>query len=71
VLAAQAPDLHGALLAAKAVGDSHVNTGGTAASGPAEGADLRWRGKHHTHGGYVQVITVKLPDSWRAFRGLR
>ena len=69
VLAAQAPNLHGALLAAKAAGYSHVNIDGTlietdrvAAPGPTEGVDLWWSGKHHTHGGNVQVITV--PDGW-------
>ena len=69
VLAAQAPNLHGALLAAKAADHSHVNIDGTlietdrvAAPGPTEGADLWWSGKHHTHGGNVQVITV--PDGW-------
>jgi hypothetical protein len=69
VLAAQAPNLHGALLAAKTAGYSHVNIDGTlieadrvAAPGPAEGVDLWWSGKHHTHGGNVQVITV--PDGW-------
>jgi hypothetical protein len=66
VLAAQAPNLHGALLAAKAPGYSHVNTDGTlietdrvAAPGPTEGVDQWWSGKHHTHDGNVQVITVR------------
>jgi hypothetical protein len=69
VLAARAPNLHGALLAAKAAGDSHMNIDGTLTGtdrppppGPIEGVDL-WRpGKHHAHGGNVQVITV--PDGW-------
>jgi hypothetical protein len=67
VLAAQAPSLHGALLAANAAGYSHVNIDGTlietdrvATPGPTEGVDLWWSGKHHNHGGNVQVITV--PD---------
>lgn len=69
VLAAQVPSLHGALLAAKAAGHSHVNIDGTliatdrvATPGPTEGVDLWWSGKHHTHGGNVQVITA--PDGW-------
>ncbi len=47
VLAARTPSLHGALLAAKAAGYSHVNIDGTlietdrcAASGPTPGVDL-------------------------------
>jgi DDE superfamily endonuclease len=69
VLAAQAPGLHGALLAAKAAGYSHVNIDGTlietdrvSAPGPTPGVDLWWSGKHHNHGGNVQVITA--PDGW-------
>ena len=69
VLAAQAPSLHHALLAAKAAGYSHVIIDGTlietdrvAAPGPTPGVDLWWSGKHHTHGGNVQVVSV--PDGW-------
>jgi DDE superfamily endonuclease len=69
VLAAQAPGLHGALLAAKAAGHSHVSVDGTlivtdrvATEGPTAGVDLWWSGKHSCHGGNVQVITV--PDGW-------
>jgi len=69
VLAAQAPDLRGALLAARAAGHSHVSIDGTLIAtdrcrvpGPTKGVDLWWSGKHRQHGGNVQVITV--PDGW-------
>ena len=69
VLAARAPSLHGALLAAKAAGYSHVNIDGilvetdrVSTPGPTPGVDLWWSGKHNNHGGNVQVITV--PDGW-------
>jgi DDE superfamily endonuclease len=69
VLAAQAPSLHGALLAAKAAGYSHVNIDGVlietdrvSTPGPTPGVDLWWSGKHANHGGNVQVLTV--PDGW-------
>jgi hypothetical protein len=73
VLAAVAPGLHGALLAAKAAGHTHVALDGTLvgtdrckAVGPASGngrrVDLWWSGKHHHHGGNVQVVTA--PDGW-------
>src|SRR3954449_5444959 len=78
VLAAQAPGLRGALLAARAAGHSHVQLDGTlirtdrcSAPGPTgrrgrpqDGArvDLWWSGKHAAHGGNVQVVTV--PDGW-------
>jgi hypothetical protein len=69
VLAARAPSLHGALLAAMAAGYSHVNIDGILvetdrcrAPGPTPGVDLWWSGKHDNHGGNVQVITV--PDGW-------
>jgi hypothetical protein len=68
-LAAHAPSLHGALLAAKAAGYSHVSIDGTlietdrvTAPGPTPGVDLWWSGKHANHGGNIQVITV--PDGW-------
>jgi hypothetical protein len=68
-LAAQAPTLHGALLAAKAAGYDHVNIDGTlietdrvSTPGPTPGVDLWWSGKHDNHGGNVQVITA--PDGW-------
>src|SRR3954467_8573829 len=75
-LAAQAPGLRGALLAARAAGHPHVHVDGSlirtdrcAAPGPTartEHPDRRgglwgW-GKHATHGGNVQVVTV--PDGW-------
>jgi hypothetical protein len=69
VLAAVAPSLHGALLAARTAGYSHVHldgtlirTDGSRAIGPTAGVDLWWSGKHHHHGGNVQVITA--PDGW-------
>ncbi|MGH3716978.1 MAG: HARBI1 family protein, partial [Micromonosporaceae bacterium] len=68
-LAAQAPGLHSALLAAKAAGHEHVSIDGTLVAtdrcrvpGPTTGVDLWWSGKHHHHGGNVQVITA--PDGW-------
>ena len=69
VLADRAPGLHGALLAAKAAGYSHVNIDGmlietdrVSTPGPTPGVDLWWSGKHANHGGNVQVVTV--PDGW-------
>jgi hypothetical protein len=69
VLAAQAPRLHSALLAAKAAGYGHVNIDGTLITtdrirtpGPTDGVDLWWSGKHDHHGGNIQVITA--PDGW-------
>jgi hypothetical protein len=69
VLAACAPKLESALLAAKMAGYSHVNIDGTLIEtdrchtpGPTPGVDLWWSGKHHHHGGNIQVITA--PDGW-------
>jgi hypothetical protein len=69
VLAAQAPGLQSALLAAKMAGYAHVNIDGTLIEtdrcrtpGPTPGVDLWWSGKHDNHGGNVQVITA--PDGW-------
>jgi hypothetical protein len=69
VLAARAPRLDSALLAAKMAGYCHINIDGTlietdrcATPGPTPGVDLWWSGKHHQHGGNVQVITA--PDGW-------
>jgi DDE superfamily endonuclease len=69
VLAAQAPGLHSALLAAKMAGYDHVNIDGTLIEtdrcrtpGPTPGVDLWWSGKHDNHGGNIQVITA--PDGW-------
>ncbi len=68
-LAERRPSPHGALLAAKAAGYSHVNLDGTlietdrvATPGPTPGVDLWWSGKHHHHGGNVQVVSA--PDGW-------
>ncbi len=68
VLAA-APGLHGALLAARSAGHSHVSLDGTLirtdrskAVGPTAKVDLWWSGKHHHHGRNVQVVTA--PDGW-------
>jgi hypothetical protein len=69
VLAARAPRLQSALLAAKAAGHSHVSIDGTLIEtdrnrtpGPTPGVDLWWSGKHDNHGGNVQVVTA--PDGW-------
>ena len=69
VLAAQAPGLHSALLAAKLAGYDYVIIDGTLVDtdrcrtpGPTMGVDLWWSGKHEQHGGNVQVITA--PDGW-------
>lgn len=69
VLAAKSPGLHGALLAAKMAGYSHVNIDGMLVEtdrcrtpGPTPGVDLWWSGKHDNHGGNIQVITVG--DGW-------
>jgi len=69
VLAAAAPSLQGSLLAARSAEHSHVNLDGTLirtdrskAPGPTAGVDLWWSGKHHQHGGNVQVVTA--PDGW-------
>ena len=69
VLAAHAPSLQSALLAAKMAGYSHVNIDGTVIEtdrcrtpGPTSGVDLRWSAKCDNHGGNIQVITA--PDGW-------
>ncbi len=69
VLAAQAPGLHSALLAAKIAGYDYVIIDGTLVEtdrcrtpGPTAGVDLWWSGKHEQHGGNVQVLTA--PDGW-------
>lgn len=69
VLAARRPGLHGALLAAKAAGHTHVILDGTLiatdrslAPGPTPGVDLWWSGKHKHHGGNIQVVSA--PDGW-------
>jgi hypothetical protein len=75
-LAAAAPGLRGALLAARAAGHPHVTVDGTlirtdrcAVPGPTprtdrsgRQVDLWWSGKHACHGGNVQVIAA--PDGW-------
>ena len=75
-LAAQAPGLRGALLAARAAGHTHVHVDGTLlrtdrcsvpgptarTDHPGRRVDLWWSGKHGAHGGNVQVVTV--PDGW-------
>jgi len=62
LLAALAPDLHEAILAASATRATHLNLDGTlihadrvAMKGPNE-ADLWWSGKHRHHGGNIQVL---------------
>jgi DDE superfamily endonuclease len=69
VLAAQAPGLHSALLAAKAAGYDYVLLDGTlietdrvAIPGPTPGVDLWWSAKHKNHGGNIQVLCA--PDGW-------
>lgn len=69
VLAARQPSLQGVLLAAKAAGYSYVIVDGTliytdriATPGPTRGVDLWWSGKHHHHGGNIQVLSA--PDGW-------
>jgi hypothetical protein len=75
-LAAAAPGLRGALLAARAAGHPHVTVDGTLirtdrcrAPGPTartdrpdRPVDLWWSGKHAAHGGNVQVVAA--PDGW-------
>jgi hypothetical protein len=69
VLAARQPSLHGALLAAKAAGHTHVILDGSliytdriSTPGPTRGVDLWWSGKHRHHGGNIQVVSA--PDGW-------
>jgi hypothetical protein len=80
VIAAQAPGLRNALLAAKAAGYEHVSVDGTligtdrvgepgpstrkakGGTGKRKRVDLWWSGKHHRHGGNIQVVTA--PDGW-------
>jgi DDE superfamily endonuclease len=69
VLAARQPSLPAALLAAKMAGHPHINIDGTlirtdrcSTPGPTDGVDLWWSGKHHHHGGNIQVISS--PDGW-------
>jgi DDE superfamily endonuclease len=76
VLAATAPGLRGALLAARAAGHAHVTVDGTLirtdrchiagptarTDRPGRQVDLWWSGKHAGHGGNVQVIAA--PDGW-------
>jgi len=77
LLAEQAPSLNAALLAAKAAGHHHISIDGsvfdttrcseagpTLRKGSTTGrrVDLWWSGKHHHHGGNIQVITA--PDGW-------
>jgi len=69
VLTARKPSLQGALLAAKAAGHTHVILDGSliytdrnSTPGPTRGVDLWWSGKHHHHGGNIQVVSA--PDGW-------
>jgi hypothetical protein len=69
VLAARAPSLESALLAAKMAGYAHINIDGTVIQtdrcrtpGPTPGVDLWWSAKCDNHGGNIQVITA--PDGW-------
>jgi hypothetical protein len=63
-LAAQAPDLHEVLERGKAAGWTHVVLDGTLirtdrcrVENPDTGHDLWFSGKHHAHGGNVQIIS--------------
>src|SRR3954471_4316862 len=63
VLAAQAPDLHDVLAAGQAAGWTHVTLDGTLirtdrcrVTNPDTGHDLWFSGKHHAHGGNVQIV---------------
>ena len=63
-LAAQAPDLHEVLERGKAAGWTHVTVDGTLihtdrcrVKNPDTGHDLWFSGKHHTHGGNVQIVS--------------
>jgi hypothetical protein len=69
VLAIRRPSLHGALLAARIAGHTHVILDGTliptdrsCRPGPTPGVDLWWSGKHKHHGGNIQVLST--PDGW-------
>src|SRR3954453_1733538 len=64
VLAAHAPDLHEVLAAGRAAGWTHVTLDGTLIrtdrcriKNPDSGHDLWFSGKHHVHGGNVQIIS--------------
>ena len=64
VLAARAPDLHSALEQGRAAGWSHVVLDGTLirtdrcrVKNPDTGHDLWFSGKHHAHGGNVQIVS--------------
>jgi hypothetical protein len=64
VLAAQAPDLHEVLERGKAAGWTHVTLDGTLirtdrcrTTDPDTGHDLWFSGKHHAHGGNVQLVS--------------
>ena len=64
VLAARAPDLHAELEQGRAAGWSHVVLDGTLirtdrcrVKNPDTGHDLWFSGKHHAHGGNVQIVS--------------
>src|SRR3954453_5002777 len=63
-LAAHAPDLHQVLKRGKAAGWTHVTLDGTLirtdrcrVKNPDTGHDLWYSGKHHAHGGTVQIVS--------------
>jgi hypothetical protein len=63
-LAAQAPDLHEVLERGQAAGWTHVTVDGTLirtdrcrVKNPDTGHDLWFSGKHHLHGGNVQIVS--------------
>ncbi|ETA00994.1 transposase, IS4 family [Frankia sp. CcI6] len=68
--APETPNLPGVLLAAKLAGHGHVIVDGTVIEtdrlrtpGPTTGVDLWWSGKHHHHGGNIQVVSAP-DDGW-------
>jgi hypothetical protein len=78
VLAVQAPSLHGALLAAKAAGYSHVIIDGTLIEtdrvrtpGPTEGVDLWWSGNLRHEALSFRMEVKDHPSSSRRSGGLK
>jgi len=78
VLAAQAPSLHGALLAAKAAGYSHVIIDGTlietdrvSTPGPTAGVDLWWSGNCATRRCHFRMEVRDRPSLRRRSGGVK
>jgi hypothetical protein len=77
VLAAQAPQLESALLAAKMAGYSHINIDGTlietdrcSVPGPTPGVDLWWSGKHTAPRGAPSYTRFNREELEELFLGL-